>query len=159
MKIGHVAAIYSVLLGQLNIQLSPMREVLNFTGISFAESKYKLLANALENGSSFKLLVSDSDRLAFEDLASGLKRFSGYGGQILLFYNDKEKSSSQKRVWKAVKSLRAQGIKVQYCKNVDSAQKWLAANEYPQFDLRKSEQEDAKLVPWKDTHLSLVISA
>ena len=156
MRIGTIIPIYSAnVKNQIEICFSPSNEVINFTGFAYCESKYKQFERALEY-STASLIVTDSDRICFDDLLPKLK--SAQDKTVLVFYNDVASGCANKiRIQKAVKKLRANKIKVQYCKDVASANLWLKKNGYDILTLVSPDiAKEVKLIQWRDTHLSIV---
>jgi len=130
MRIGTIIPIYSAnVKNQIEICFSPI----NFTGFAYCESKYKQFERALEY-STASLIVTDSDCIYFDDLFPKLK--SAKDKTFLVFYNDLASGCANKiRIQKAVKKLLANKIKVQYCKDVASANLWLKKNGYDNLTL------------------------
>jgi hypothetical protein len=156
MKIGNINPIYSAnSSNKMEIYFSASNEVINFTGLSYSESKYKLLEKALDF-STASLIVTDSDRICFDDLLPKLKSLKDK--TLLVFYNDVASGCPNKiRIQKAVKKLRSQKIKVKYCKDLASANLWLEKNGYDTLTLERADYaKDVKLIQWRDKHLSIV---
>lgn len=156
MKIGKILPIYSAnVFGKIEINCVVTERVINFTGYSFSEARYKLMANLLQNGAFQELVVTDSDRISYDDLITKLKKKH----TVLIFFNDmkEENHCSKKRVQKAVAKLKKIGVKVVYRASVESANSWLEKNGYETMTPRNSLAESqVKTVRWKNTHLSVV---
>jgi len=100
--------IYEVVNGQFKINPKQNDEI-NFTGLTWCDSKWMILEKVLN---PYKKLITDSDLLAHDDyiellLSNNIKK---------IFFTITPTSVSQKRRARAVKKIRAHGIKVSYVK-------------------------------------------
>lgn len=157
MNIGTISPIYAANdKGFMSVQFSAAESVINFTGFTLNESKYKMFETALRT-SRADLIITDSDVISYEHMVAKLK-VASKNMKILVFFNDVASACPNlKRIQKAVTCLRKNGIKVQYCKNVESANKWLEKNGYNTLSLESfALPKDTKLIQWKDSHLSIV---